>query len=87
MSGKGKKSNWSAVAPASDSKNVVMKLAWWWKRQPGGSVNIGFAALPNAVALTKSVPPCAFSTAVPNSSNAALMAGSVHGVVPATQPS
>ena len=57
MSGNGKKSNSSAVAPASISKKSVMKLAWWWNRQPGGSVNIGFAALPKLVALTYLEPP------------------------------
>ena len=57
MSGNGKKSKSSAVAPASFTKKSVMNDAWWWSRQPGGSSNIGFAARPKFVFTTYSEPP------------------------------
>src|SRR3954454_4906288 len=65
-------------------KKLVMKLAWWWNRQPGGSANSGSPAFRKSVEAMFVGPPSPASSALPNSSQAPLISGEVQVWVPAT---
>ena len=84
MSGNGKKSKSPSLAPPCFLKKSVMKLAWWWKMQPGGVLNSWLPPSPKFVELIAFGPPYDSETTLPNVSNAVLISGDVHVCVPAT---